>query len=691
MAKTIVENRPRAGRGQPAGDASSGRQVASSALKAATPAPFAVRIVLGICLAGLLVHIALCSFQCDDAFISFRYARNFADGHGLVFNPGHDRVEGYTNFLWVLILAAGSWAGMPPESLASPLSILFSLGLAVWLLWFCDRNRPVRVSPWWLVVPAAFLATNRSYAVWSTSGLETKLFEMLAVGGVLSTLDEMKAMREGKTRFPISALLLALATLTRPDGLLISACVIGTRIPFQIIDRSIRIRPLAIGTLVFGGLVGGHFLFRKAYYGDWLPNTYYAKVSGQTWWEMGGKYLAGFALEYGLVFWLPLLVAAGVSLYRLRRADILLVVLAAVVPHALYIAAIGGDHFEYRPLDIYVPLLLVLLFYGCTIVKSRPATIVAAAYLALCGTVSLTIPILTRLDFPGDYRAGFPGITPREDDRRELIDLAAHPTLAETPGVGGYLRLYNDVMRDISRHFVGLRKEEHALFLATAKKQGEWLRELVDSAKLPHDVHIAVGCVGAIPYYSGVRTLDRLGLTDREVARRPSPEGKIRIMAHDKAADPRYAVERGVDLWAADTVHLILPTGHPRLFHYAYLSKTGRMTPLIADVGHGRFILAFAMQGIDVLQRRCPNLRFFPASQYLTIETRASGGRFTPVPRDEQLDIPYDIHYAVLGHKMITKYGDLEGARRHLDRALAINPKNSEARQLLQALVNQSK
>src|SRR5688572_25266220 len=44
-------------------------------------------------------------FLTDDAFISFRYARNLARGAGLVFNPGEAPVEGYTNFLWVLLLA----------------------------------------------------------------------------------------------------------------------------------------------------------------------------------------------------------------------------------------------------------------------------------------------------------------------------------------------------------------------------------------------------------------------------------------------------------------------------------------------------------------------------------------------------------------------------------------------------------
>ena len=60
------------------------------------------------CLSILAIQIWRYWFICDDAFISFRYARNLATGHGLVFNPGFERVEGYTNFLWVLMLAGAA-------------------------------------------------------------------------------------------------------------------------------------------------------------------------------------------------------------------------------------------------------------------------------------------------------------------------------------------------------------------------------------------------------------------------------------------------------------------------------------------------------------------------------------------------------------------------------------------------------
>jgi arabinofuranosyltransferase len=57
-----------------------------------------------------LVHF---EFMLDDPFISFRYARNLLDGHGLVFNPG-ERVEGYSNFLWIILLTPFMKLGFDP-------------------------------------------------------------------------------------------------------------------------------------------------------------------------------------------------------------------------------------------------------------------------------------------------------------------------------------------------------------------------------------------------------------------------------------------------------------------------------------------------------------------------------------------------------------------------------------------------
>ena len=63
----------------------------------------------------------------DDAFISFRYAENLVAGNGLVFNPG-ERVEGYTNFLWVVLIAPFLALGVDPELAARVLGLLAAVG-----------------------------------------------------------------------------------------------------------------------------------------------------------------------------------------------------------------------------------------------------------------------------------------------------------------------------------------------------------------------------------------------------------------------------------------------------------------------------------------------------------------------------------------------------------------------------------
>ena len=77
-------------------------------------------------------HAISLDFLLDDAFISFRYAQNLVEGHGLVFNPGGpgEPVEGYTNFLWVLLMAAGMVVGIEPELLSRVLGLAcFAAGL----------------------------------------------------------------------------------------------------------------------------------------------------------------------------------------------------------------------------------------------------------------------------------------------------------------------------------------------------------------------------------------------------------------------------------------------------------------------------------------------------------------------------------------------------------------------------------
>ncbi len=107
-------------------------------------------------------------FLCDDAFISFRYVRNLVEGHGLVFNPG-ERVEGYSNFLWVLELA-GLWRvfGLRPENAAPWLSVACTVGTLAATVWWAMRLPGLR---------------RRALATWMALGLVCSSATFAVTGG----------------------------------------------------------------------------------------------------------------------------------------------------------------------------------------------------------------------------------------------------------------------------------------------------------------------------------------------------------------------------------------------------------------------------------------------------------------------------------------------------------------------------
>ncbi len=242
-------------------------------------------------------------FLTDDAFISFRYVRNLLEGHGLVFNPG-EYVEGYTNFLWILELVA-LWGlfGLRPEQAAPWLSVAYTVGTLAALWWWIARSpsRHDRSFVAWMAL--GLLCSSATFAVWTSGGgLETRQFTCFIVVAVVCLAVH------GSNRWGLLAasLSLAAAALTRPEGLLLAACCFGWFAAQRIIvDRKLDWRAGITLVAPFAVLVTAHFLFRYGYYGDFLPNTYYAKHI-RPWYESGFRYLWAAALETGLYLLLPL-------------------------------------------------------------------------------------------------------------------------------------------------------------------------------------------------------------------------------------------------------------------------------------------------------------------------------------------------------------------------------------------------
>lgn len=146
------------------------------------------------------------------------------------------------------------------------------------------------------------------------------------------------------------------------------------------------------------------------------------------------------------------------------------------------------------------------------------------------------------------------------------------------------------------------------MFLATVVSQAARIRRLLDQGLLPRDVYIAMDCVGAIPYLTDVRTLDRLGLTDAHVAH--SGFTGTHVLFHDKAATLDYVRERGVDLWIMDPVHTVLPVTAPRILWSVRGARIRGDSVFAAYVGDDEYIVARLPLGPEAARRRMPHLTF---------------------------------------------------------------------------------
>jgi hypothetical protein len=301
---------------------------------------------LAACAAFLVAHALWSGFVTDDAYISFVFSRNLAEHGQLVFNLG-DRVEGFTNFLWTVLIAGAMALGLPPEPTSIALGVGFGVAtLVVTLRWM----EHIGGGPsGWDLLPAALLALSAGFACWSSGGLETQLFTFLVAFALYACC---RADAEPRW-FRRAGAALALAAMTRPEGLLVVAVVGAHRLAWNL-ARERRIVPTR-GELelaaAFLALWAPYFAWRWWYYGFPFPNTYYVKAAGdappgyrEKLLGNGLYYVATWARQTGALWAAPIaLLGALGARPRSRRfyAGTLAVWLALV--YLAYTASVGGD------------------------------------------------------------------------------------------------------------------------------------------------------------------------------------------------------------------------------------------------------------------------------------------------------------------------------------------------------------
>ena len=527
-------------------------------------------LLVELCLLSAVIylftrHVFIFDFTCDDAFISFRYAENLVRHGELVYNPGI-RVEGYSNFLWTLLIAGCMRLGASPIHAASVLGWLMG-AFGIILTWQAgqafyrrhwgaaqgsgrQRNITVLMAAILAFCAPLILAASSSYACWSSGGLETQLFTFLLAAAVFRFLIEEHDEAAGPRRW--SGLLFALAALARPEGIAMFALAAGFR-GVKLLWRRTRWgragqsrpgmgRDLE-GLLMFAVPVTAWLMWKVAYYGDVLPNTFYIKAGGIDMVRRGGHDLYYYLKITKIYVLLPLVLAglaAGLAGMRGRRSgsggQSITFLFTAATLFFLYYVWIGGDFMELARFIVPAfPLLAILVQEGVLYFFERghrPRR-----------TGRATIPA-------GQGGPGGPLPGPRQAVwqwivRGSVLALAL-----------AFLVVYTRLQASVSRYamtnhsYIGT---DSIGYLKMASKQweivGRWIRQDAGDRKAV----VAVSAAGAIAYFSKLPTLDLLGLNDPVI-----PKAGVKFgnrPGHTRGSDWNYIL-----LWEPDYF-----IGHPEI------------------------------------------------------------------------------------------------------------------------------
>lgn len=415
----------------------------------------------------------------DDAMISLRYARNLAEGQGLVWNIGGERVEGYTNLLWTLWMSV--LHHIPVRE--SKASLLIQLTSAILLAVNIVVVRKIagvisgESTFVWLgavLLTAFYLPLNG----WSLQGMEVGLLALVVTASALAVI---RAQRSGS--FSLQPyVLLCIGMYVRPD---MAVAFLAVFIFLLATDHKHRSRHLIYGISLFAVGVAGPTIFRLVYYGEILPNSYYLKVTGYPF-----LYRITRGLYVTLVFiwrmnWilfaLPLVFLFG---KRNRSMLLLLVLFLAQVAYSIYV---GGDAWEnWGGSNRYVTIAMPCFFIAFMYALERVG---AAAKEYLAGRAS--------------------GISP---GRLGVYGRRARVAVIILSIIG-----FNAIYGPAALTEVLLLKPT----LHIEKNQKMIERALVVSEITRKEATIAVVWDGAIPYFAQRSTVSILGKNDKHIAHGP--------------------------------------------------------------------------------------------------------------------------------------------------------------------------
>lgn len=408
-----------------------------------------VTFILGLA----LVHAFQMSWLCDDAFLSFRYAEHLAQGKGLVFNEG-EYVEGYSNFLWTVLLALGIGIGIEPEVLSIIMGLFFFSGT---LLVLSNIGKG-------MLAPLA-VAGIYHMRVFATAGLESSMFWFFLACVVWTLLTN-------RTR--LCAMFSVLCVLCRPEGMIV--------IPLVLFSLPSRRKNFAMYALIPTSM---YLLWKMWYFGDILPNTYWAKGS-EARWGQGATY-------FSMVFGMYGLSALGwIACFRLSSpAKRFLLGFTLILTFQLWKGG-GGFMFARLALPIILCLVIAMELWASEHLSKKHYPLVSLS----CGL---------------------------------LLYLSPYPSALSQGMVDGIVEEKSWYPKESVKN---------------AKKLGFALRNFAEDT----DIRVAIlGAQAMLAYYAKLPYVleSMAGLTDKELARMPAKDVRI---GHGKKASLKYMRKRNIDI-----------------------------------------------------------------------------------------------------------------------------------------------
>jgi hypothetical protein len=410
----------------------------------------------------------------DDAMISMRYARNLAHGYGLVWNPGGERVEGYTNPLWVLFMAGFHLLPIA----ASKMSLLVQMSGGIFLLanlFFVKKiSEHLSSRPFLAILAVLMTAFYTPLNNWGLQGMEVSVLTLILSAAAWLSLKHLRQ----RSFSPWVYVWLGMATWVRMD----------MTVPYLLLllFLTVAVPEHRRSNLLWGGgllllFLGSQTLFRLFYYGEWLPNTYYLKVSGYSTilrLKRGGYALLLFILNAN---WFLFLLPFIVLLFKRDRSGWLPALL--VLGQLAYSVYVGGDAWEHkgganRYIAIAMPLFFILFIYAFWLSLEALTTFLKKESRWWQSFANLILLLLT------------------------LASMANFNFFKNVKSLERWMLMRQPVFIEGNKEYVKTALALKRITLPRAR--------------------IAVVSAGAIPYFSDRIAIDLLGKNDKFIARQPA-------------------------------------------------------------------------------------------------------------------------------------------------------------------------